>query len=84
MTNPAIASTPGGNFRMAGDLSKASHDSTANQWFGESQMESYRALAFEITDSLLREALKDLKGTPDPKLKDVLNALKSIRPVATA
>jgi hypothetical protein len=52
------------------------HDSTANQWFGESQMESYRALGFEITDNLIREALKPLTGTP--KLNDVLLALKPV------
>jgi hypothetical protein len=56
------------------------HDSTANQWFGESQMESYRALGFEITDNLIREALKSLKGTP--KLNDVLLALKNMKPAA--
>jgi len=56
------------------------HDSTANQWFGESQMESYRALGFEITDNLIREALKSLKGTSNPRLEDVLLALKNINP----
>jgi hypothetical protein len=50
------------------------HDDTANQWFGESQMESYRALGFEITDDLLRWA-HELKGEPDLSLRDVLNVL---------
>jgi len=50
------------------------HDDTANQWFGESQMESYRALGFEITDDLLRKA-QELKGKPDLSLHDVLNVL---------
>ena len=51
------------------------HDDTANQWFGESQMESYRALGFEITDDLLRKA-QELKGEPDLSLQDVLNVLE--------
>jgi len=51
------------------------HESTADQFFGESQMESYRALGFEIMDGLLRKA-QDLKGSPDVSLQDVLNALK--------
>jgi hypothetical protein len=58
------------------------HDSTANQWFGESQMESYRALGFEVTDNLIREALESLKGVPRPQLKDVLQALKNMKPEA--
>jgi len=51
------------------------HDDTANQWFGESQMESYRALGFEITDDLLRKA-QELKGEADLSLHDVLNVLE--------
>ena len=51
------------------------HDDTANQWFGESQMESYRALGFEITDGLLRKA-QELKGGPDLSLHDVLTVLQ--------
>ena len=50
------------------------HDDTANQWFGESQMESYRALGFEIMDDLLRKA-QVLNGEPDLSLQDVLKVL---------
>jgi hypothetical protein len=50
------------------------HDDTANQWFGESQMESYRALGFAIMDEVLRKA-QDLKGNPDLSLLDVLDVL---------
>src|SRR5262249_7022057 len=60
------------------------HDSTANQWFGESQMESYRALGFEIMDNLLREALKSLKDKAEPKLDDVLLAVSKLKPAAVA
>ena len=34
------------------------HDDTANQWFAESQFESYRALGFEITEGLLEKAAR--------------------------
>jgi hypothetical protein len=51
------------------------HDDTANQFFGESQMESYRALGFEITDTLLRRALADLKQGTEPTLRALINAL---------
>jgi hypothetical protein len=54
------------------------HDPTANQWFGESQMESYRALGFEITDNLLCGAIERLKDKTDPTLIDVVEALQSI------
>lgn len=36
------------------------HESTADQFFSESQFESYHTLGFEITDSVLTEALKKL------------------------
>ena len=52
------------------------HESTGDQFFGESQMESYRALGFEIMSKLLRQALKDLHDKTDPSLQDVLNALR--------
>ena len=52
------------------------HDFTANQWFGELQMESYRALGFEITDSLLRAAVERL-GENDPSLEAIIGALQS-------
>src|SRR5439155_19420931 len=35
------------------------HQSTANQWFSESQFESYRSLGFEIMDGLLNKALQN-------------------------
>jgi Patatin-like phospholipase len=34
------------------------HQSTADQFFSESQFESYRALGFEMTDNILKQALK--------------------------
>lgn len=52
------------------------HDSTANQWFGESQLESYRSLGFEITDNLLSTATALLGPQPQPPtLRQVLSKL---------
>jgi hypothetical protein len=51
------------------------HQSTANQSFGESQFESYRALGFYIMDCILNKALLAKRCPVDPKLKDILNVL---------
>src|SRR5262249_46283412 len=51
------------------------HEDTANQWFTESQFESYRALGFEITDGLLSDALGGLKG-PHAGLAEILTWLR--------
>jgi Patatin-like phospholipase len=42
------------------------HEGTSDQWFSESQFESYRALGFEIVDELLKDpdALEELFGRP--------------------
>jgi len=53
------------------------HDDTINQWFGESQIESYRALGFEIMDNLLSAALERLAGKTNITMADVVEALRS-------
>ena len=55
------------------------HDDTINQWFGESQIESYRALGFEIMDGILSSAMDELKGKADISLSDVIDALRKLR-----
>ena len=50
------------------------HESTGDQFFGESQMESYRALGFEIMDTLLQRTLHGIEDT-DQSLQVVLTAL---------
>jgi hypothetical protein len=47
------------------------HESTADQFFSESQFESYRALGFEITDGLLNKALRELGHPPDAGLSEI-------------
>ncbi len=43
------------------------HETTTDQWFSESQFESYRALGFEITDDLLNSVINSkMPGTPPP------------------
>jgi hypothetical protein len=39
------------------------HQTTANQWFTESQFEAYRSLGFEIMDKILIAALKEQRGS---------------------
>jgi hypothetical protein len=49
------------------------HQSTAEQWFSESQFESYRALGFEIVDGLLSGALAALQ--PPVTLDKIVRAI---------
>ncbi len=51
------------------------HQSTLDQWFGESQFESYRALGFEIMDGILELAMKDPDCANDPNLENVFSSL---------
>jgi Patatin-like phospholipase len=61
------------------------HDDTANQFYGESQLESYRALGFEIVDLILQDGVAKamaLRGKVDDatpathvSLKEVMLAL---------
>jgi hypothetical protein len=52
------------------------HQSTANQWFSESQLESYRALGLEMMDSVLCEIVHKANCPPSPKLRDIFAALR--------
>jgi hypothetical protein len=52
------------------------HQSTMNQWFSESQFESYRSLGFEIMEGLLCRALHDQTYAAAPSLKHLLGALR--------
>ncbi len=53
------------------------HQSTANQWFSESQFESYRSLGFEIMEELLYRASKNEEYAGAPSLESLLGALRS-------
>jgi hypothetical protein len=50
------------------------HETTTDQWFTESQFESYRSLGFEITDRILRDKVP-LPRTPETTLQQLLAAL---------
>jgi hypothetical protein len=54
------------------------HQSTAEQWFSESQFESYRALGFQIMDEVLGEALARLGHPAAPTMDHILQALVEI------
>ena len=46
------------------------HQATIDQWFSESQFESYRALGFEIMDGVLSRTLGKKPGAEDPRLRN--------------
>jgi hypothetical protein len=54
------------------------HQGTGNQWFSESQLESYRALGFEMMDSVLDEIAANPSCPQNPKLPDIFAALASM------
>jgi len=51
------------------------HQSTTDQWFSESQFESYRALGFEITDKVLQTALARLQYPAMTTLDQIFGAI---------
>jgi hypothetical protein len=60
------------------------HQGTIDQFFSESQFESYRALGFEITDGILNEALKKLERK-DVGLEHIFHYLRTAtNPTAAA
>jgi hypothetical protein len=53
------------------------HQSTADQWFSESQFESYRSLGFEIMEDMLDRAFKHEPYATEPTLDNLLITLRS-------
>lgn len=51
------------------------HQSTGNQWFSESELESYRALGCEMMDGVLNQVVRNLKGSPNPTLPQIFATL---------
>jgi len=51
------------------------HESTVDQWFTESQFESYRALGFEITDCILNDALAHAEDSTNSGLENIFATL---------
>jgi len=51
------------------------HESTIDQWFTESQFESYRALGFEIADGMLSRALARDNCAADPTIEGIFAVL---------
>ena len=52
------------------------HQSTGDQFFDESQFESYRALGFEITDGILNDVLDDMQDRSAANLRTVFRHLR--------
>src|SRR4029079_18474097 len=47
------------------------HESTLDQWFSESQFESYRSLGFEIMDGVLKRAMQESTCADAPSLETI-------------
>jgi len=52
------------------------HQPTIDQWFTESQFESYRALGFEITDGILSRVLADPVCATNPGFENLFATLR--------
>jgi hypothetical protein len=78
---PALHWTePAGIASYAAAHSAFPHETTTDQWFTESQFESYRSLGFEITKDILSKLAPDgedipLSGTTEITLRQLLTAL---------
>ena len=78
---PALHWTePAGIASYAAAHSAFPHETTSDQWFTESQFESYRSLGFEITKDILSKLAPDgedipLSGTTEMTLRQLLAAL---------
>ena len=48
------------------------HQSTGDQFFSESQFESYRALGFEIVDDLMKRTIERLGNPANPQFADLI------------
>jgi hypothetical protein len=52
------------------------HQTTGDQWFSESQFESYRSLGFEIADEIFNEVLDDFHDRSKADLKAIFLKLR--------
>ena len=72
---PALHGTePAGIASYAAAHPTFPHETTTDQWFTESQFESYRSLGFEIASTALRTTVT-LPGEPKTTLQQLLAAL---------
>ena len=68
--------TEGGAIRSyANDHPEFPHETTLDQWFSESQFESYRALGFEIADHIMTSTLEDNGYAPPRDLAELFKWL---------
>jgi hypothetical protein len=51
------------------------HQSTGDQFFSESQLESYRAFGFEMMDDILTQAVSDASCVPNPSLEQIIEVI---------
>ncbi|SRR5229473_2636482 len=55
------------------------HESTVDQWFTESQFESYRALGFEITDGIFNDVFAHAGWDANPSLENIFATLRRLQ-----
>jgi len=60
------------------------HETTADQWFSESQFESYRALGFEIADDLMTRTLKQVGNRAALTLEELFACMSEISNLSPA
>ena len=53
------------------------HQTTGDQWFSESQFESYRSLGFEITDGIFNEVLKRVPNRSTAGIREIFRELRA-------
>ena len=51
------------------------HETTLDQWFSESQFESYRSLGFEIMDGILKRAMQESTCVAAPGLENIFDVI---------
>jgi Patatin-like phospholipase len=84
---PALHCTePAGIASYAAAHSDFPHETTTDQWFTESQFESYRSLGFEITNQILRtrDVVFSAPGHPEKMLQQFLAELRETTWAASA
>jgi hypothetical protein len=70
-----LGSESAGVRSYASKFQRFPHESTLNQWFTESQFESYRSLGFEIVSGVINKAISENEGSAHSDLEGLFCAL---------
>ena len=69
------SSEPADILQYAAEHADFPHETTADQWYSESQFESYRKLGSHIVDAVLADAVAESGGSGGVDLEEMFNAL---------